>query len=60
MRRNLDSPAAKQVEQYWVLADQSKPRKPPKDYKYVEELTHLQIELIKMQEYVKQNRLRGH
>jgi polyphosphate kinase 2 len=44
------------VEQYWVLADRSRPHKPPKDYHYVEELTHLQIELIKMQEWVKQNR----
>ena len=45
-----------QVEQYWVLAGQSKPHKPPKDYDYVEELTHLQIELIKMQEWIKQDR----
>ena len=30
------------VEQYWVLAERSKPHK---DYKYVEELTHLLIEL---------------
>lgn len=51
------SEAAK-VEQYWVLAERSKLRKPPKDYKYVEELTHLQVELIKMQEWVKQNHLR--
>jgi polyphosphate kinase 2 len=43
------------AEQYWVLADRSRPHKPPKDYHYVEELTHLQIELIKMQEWVKQN-----
>jgi polyphosphate kinase 2 len=47
-----------QVEQYWVLSGRSKPRQPPKDYNYVEELIHLQIELIKMQEYVKQNRLK--
>ena len=46
------------VEQYWVLSERSKPRVPPKDYKYVEELTQLQIELIKMQEWVKQNRLK--
>ena len=49
---------AAQVEQYWVLAERSKPHKPPKDYKYVEELTHLQIELIKMQEWIKHNRLK--
>jgi polyphosphate kinase 2 len=46
------------IEQYWVLAKRSKPRVPPKDYKYVEELTYLQIELIKMQEWVRQNRLK--
>jgi polyphosphate kinase len=45
-------------EQYWILANRSAPRKPPNDYKYVEELTHLQIELIKMQEWVRQNRLK--
>jgi len=47
-----------QVEQYWILAGRSKPRKPPMNYNYVEELTHLQIELIKMQEWVKRNNLR--
>src|SRR5271165_1436450 len=46
------------TEQYWILADKSEPRVPPKDFKYVEELAHLQIELIKMQESVKHNRLR--
>ena len=46
------------VEQYWILADKSEPRVPPKDFKYVEELTHLQVELIKMQEWVKHNRLK--
>ncbi|HXW27007.1 MAG TPA: polyphosphate kinase 2 [Xanthobacteraceae bacterium] len=44
------------VEQYWHLAERPKPRKPPKNYKYVEELAHLQFELIKLQEWV---RLRG-
>src|SRR5579872_2222940 len=46
------------AEQYWILADKSEPHVPPKDFKYVEELTHLQIELIKMQEWVKHNRLK--
>jgi polyphosphate kinase 2 len=46
------------AEQYWILADKSEPRVPPKGFKYVEELAHLQIELIKMQEWVKSNRLR--
>jgi polyphosphate kinase 2 len=44
------------VEQYWILADRSKPRKPPKNYDYVEEITRLQIELIKMQEWVRHHR----
>jgi polyphosphate kinase len=46
------------TEQYWILADKSEPHVPPKDFKYVEELAYLQIELIKMQEWVKYNRLR--
>ena len=25
------------AEQYWILADKSEPRAPPKDFKYVEE-----------------------
>ena len=33
------------LEQYWIVGDRSKPRKPPKDYDYVEELINLQIEL---------------
>ena len=44
------------IEQYWHLAGQPTLRKPPKKYKYVEELAHLQVELIKLQEWV---RLRG-
>ena len=47
-----------ELEQYWIVGDRSEPRKPPKNYNYVEELTHLQIELIKMQECVRHNRLR--
>ena len=41
------------VEQYWQLAGRPKPHKPPKDYKYIEELAHLQFELIKLQEWVR-------
>ena len=48
-----------EVEQYWIVGDRSEPRKPPKNYNYVEELIHLQIELIKLQEYVRHNRLKG-
>ena len=47
-----------QGEQYWILANQSEPHKPPENYKYVDELIYLQIELIKMQEWVKKNRLK--
>ncbi|QFY41795.1 polyphosphate kinase 2 [Candidatus Methylospira mobilis] len=41
------------VEQYWHSAERAKLRKPPKDYKYVEEIAHLQFELIKLQESVR-------
>jgi len=44
------------IEQYWHHAGRAKPHKPKKNYKYVEELAHLQVELIKLQEWV---RLRG-
>ena len=35
-----------QIEQYWIVGDRPEPRKPPKNYDYVEELINLQIELI--------------
>jgi polyphosphate kinase 2 len=41
------------VETYWHAAGRSKMRKPPKNYKYVEEIAHLQFELIKLQEWVR-------
>jgi polyphosphate kinase 2 len=41
-----------QIERYWHLLGRAKPRRPPKDYNYVEELAHLQLELIKLQEWV--------
>ena len=41
------------VEQYWQLAGRPKPRKPPKNYKYIGELALLQFELIKLQEWVR-------
>jgi hypothetical protein len=41
------------VEQCWIVGDRPEPRKPPKNYNYVEELINLQIELIKLQEYVR-------
>src|SRR5262249_29032788 len=42
----------------WNVGDRPEPRKPPKNYNYVEELIDLQIELIKLQEYVRHNRLK--
>ncbi len=41
------------VETYWHAAGRSKMRKPPKNYKYIEEIAHLQFELIKLQEWVR-------
>ena len=46
------------VEQYWIVGERSEPRKPTKNYNYVEELIDLQIELIKLQEYVRHNGLK--
>jgi polyphosphate kinase 2 len=54
----LDAKETTAVQQYWPLAERPKLRKPPKDYKYVEELAHLQFELIKLQEWVRSNGLR--
>jgi polyphosphate kinase len=47
-----------QIEEYWHLAGRAMPRRPPKNYKYVEELAHLQVELIKLQEWVRLKGLR--
>ena len=44
------------IEKSWHLTGRPEPRKPSKNYKYVKELAHLQVELIKLQEWV---RLRG-
>src|SRR5271165_3410322 len=46
------------VEQYWHKAERPKVRKPPKNYKYTEELAHLQFELIKLQEWVRTQKLK--
>jgi polyphosphate kinase 2 len=53
-----DVKEAAAVQQSWHLTDQSKARKPSKGYKYVEELAHLQFELIKLQEWVRLNGLK--
>jgi len=46
------------VEQYWHAAEKPKSRKPPQNYQYVDELAHLQFELIKLQESVRLQGLR--
>ena len=56
VRRNARETA--QIEQYWHVLGKAKPRKPPKNYDYVEELAHLQLELIKLQEWVRMRGLR--
>jgi polyphosphate kinase len=48
-----DAKESNAVEQYWHSAARAKQRKPPKNYKYVEEIAHLQFELIKLQEFVR-------
>jgi polyphosphate kinase len=53
-----DTKEATAVEQYWHSPEPPSPRKPPKKYKYVKELAHLQFELIKLQESVRVNGLR--
>ena len=56
VRRNARETS--QIEQYWHLLGPAKPRKPPKKFEYVEELAHLQFELVKLQEWVRMNGLR--
>jgi polyphosphate kinase 2 len=46
------------VEHSWTTAGRPKPRKPPKKYNYIDELAHLQFELIKLQEWVRLHGLR--
>lgn len=53
-----DVKEASRVEQYWHSAGRAKRRKPPRNYKYVEEIAHLQFELIKLQEWVRLQGLR--
>ena len=53
-----DVKEAAAIQQYWHLAERPKEHKPPKDYKYVEELAHLQFELIELQEWVRLNGLK--
>jgi polyphosphate kinase 2 len=51
VRRDVKEVAA--VEQYWQTGNRPDLRKPRKNYKYVDELAHLQFELIKLQEWVR-------
>src|SRR5262245_66584361 len=45
------------AERCWrIVGDGKPPERPPKDYKYVDELVRLQFELLKMQEW---ERLQG-
>jgi polyphosphate kinase len=53
-----DTKEATTLEQYWHSPEPASPRKPPKKYKYIKELAHLQFELIKLQESVRVNGLR--
>src|SRR5665811_731423 len=46
------------LEHYSYSAGRPKRRKPPENYSYVEELAHLQFELIKLQEWVRLQGLR--
>ncbi len=46
------------IEQYWELGRRSHVGKPPKNYRYVEELAKLQFELLKLQEWVRRKGLR--
>ena len=48
-----DVTEADALEKGWDKAGRSKPRKPSKKYKYIDELAHLQMELIKLQEWVR-------
>ena len=53
-----DAKESEALEKSRATAGRSKPRKPGKSYKYIEELAHLQMELIKLQEWVRMQGLR--
>ena len=57
IQRNAIELAA--AERCWrIVGDGKPPDRPPKDYKYVDELVRLQFELLKMQEWVRLQGLR--
>jgi polyphosphate kinase 2 len=49
--RNVKEKA--KLERAWKVIGRPKPHRPPKHYKYIDELAHLQFELIKLQEWVR-------
>ena len=53
-----DAAEAAAIEKSRDLAGRKRPRKPPKEYKYIDELAHLQMELIKLQEWVRERGLK--
>jgi polyphosphate kinase 2 len=54
-----ETKATEAVQEAWAKAARnSKLRKPPKDWKYVDELAYLQFELIELQEWVRLNGLK--
>jgi polyphosphate kinase len=46
------------IEQIWHVLGRARLHKPPKKYDYVEELAYLQLELIKLQEWIRMKGLR--
>ncbi|MBI1779183.1 MAG: polyphosphate kinase 2 [Proteobacteria bacterium] len=56
MARNVKEKA--RVEEAWKIIGRPARRKPAKGYKYIDELVHLQFELIKLQEWVRVQGLR--
>jgi len=53
-----DAKEVASIESHWGEVGASKPPKPGKAYKYVDELARLQFELIKLQEWVRVNGLK--
>jgi polyphosphate kinase 2 len=54
-----DAKEKARIERHWhILGDAQPPKPPGKDYSYIDELTRLQFELLKMQEWVRLQGLR--
>ena len=56
LRRNVREKS--RIEMVWKIIGRPRPRRPPKDYDYIDELARLQFELIKLQEWVRTRGLR--